>query len=267
MTATVPWGMDPGVYSLTVTNPDGGSGSLSAAYTVQAGIGQWNAGDLFGGQMQQLLMKPDDPDTLYATAYGVNGLFRSDDAGEHWAFVSDKIWANNNDIAVDPLHPDWLYVFTPSGLMRSQDEGDTWTTLMDDEWPDGRALNAYPQVYVSPYEDATHPQALFVSAYEGYVVPPASGPKGLIKSTDGGQTWTIVQSLAGVPVQDIAFDPNDHAHLVLVTSDMRVYQSSDWGDTWTQVTTSGLTPTSLGTRRIDHLRSRAAARCGSTPAH
>ena len=30
LTATVPWGMDPGVYTLTVVNPDGGTGSLTA---------------------------------------------------------------------------------------------------------------------------------------------------------------------------------------------------------------------------------------------
>jgi photosystem II stability/assembly factor-like uncharacterized protein len=246
LTATVPWGMDPGTYDLTVANPDGGVGSLSSAYTVGAGIGQWNAGALFGGQLQQLFMKPGGPNTLYATAYGVIGLFRSTDAGEHWAFVSDKPWANNNAVAIDPLHPDWLYVFTPSGLMRSQDEGDTWTTLMDNKWPDGSDLWGYPQVYVSPYQDATHPQALFVSSCAAYVAPQPTAPKGLIKSTDGGATWSIVPSLEGVPVQDVAFDPNDPSHMVLVTSDTQVYQSSDWGDTWTQVTTSGLTQSSLG---------------------
>ena len=247
LTATVPWGMDPGTYDLTVTDPDGGSGSLSGAFTVGAAIGKWNPGDLYGGQMQQLLMKPGDPDTLYATAYGVIGLFRSSDAGAHWAFVSDKPWANNNNITVDPLHPDWLYVFAPNGLMRSQDEGDTWTTLpMGNQWPNGSDLGAYPQVYVSPDKDATHPQALFVSACEEYVDPPATGPKGLIKSIDGGANWAIVQSLKGVPVQAVAFDPNDHSHMVLVTSDVKLYTSSDWGDSWTQVTTSGLTPSSLG---------------------
>ncbi len=127
---------------------------------------------------------------------------------------------------------------------------------MPNKWPDGRALQAYPQVYVSPYQDATHPQALFVGSCEKYVIPDATGPKGLIKSTDGGATWTIVPSLEGVPVQDIAFDPNDHSHLVLVTSDRQVYTSSDWGDSWTQVTTTGLTPSSLGLGRIDHLQSR-----------
>ncbi len=252
LTATVPWGINPGTYGLTVVNPDGGN-TLPSAFTVGAGIGQWNPGDLFGGQMQQLLMKPrdpmkpGDPITLYATAYGVMGLFRSTDAGDHWTFVSDQPLVNNNNIAVDPLHPDWLYVFTPSeGLKRSQDDGDTWTTLMPGTWPDGRVLQAYPQVYVSPYEDATHPQALFVSSCEGYVDPEPAGPKGLIKSTDGGLHWTIVQDLEGVPVQAIAFDPNDHSHMVLVTSDMGVYTSSDWGDTWTEIATSGLTLSSLG---------------------
>ena len=200
--------------------------------------------------MQQLLMKPGDPpnnNTLYAAAYGVRGLFRSTDAGEQWAFVTDKVSANANGSALDPLHPDWLYVFS-NGLLRSQDEGDTWTTSMPNKWPDpdGRDLQAYPQVFVSPYQDADHPQALFVSSCARYVIPEATGPEGLIKSTDGGKNWTIVPSLEGVPVQCIAFDPNDHSHMVLVTSDTQVYASSDWGDTWTPVATSGLTPSTLG---------------------
>ena len=34
LTATVPWGLDPGVYTLTVVNPDTQSGSLPDAFTV-----------------------------------------------------------------------------------------------------------------------------------------------------------------------------------------------------------------------------------------
>jgi hypothetical protein len=220
LTATLPWGVNPGSYDLKVTNPDGGNVTLAGAFTVEAGIGQWNAGTLYGGEVQQLFMKPGVPSTLYATAYGVIGLFRSTDAADHWTFVNDKVWANNNEIAADPLHPDWLYAFTPFGLMRSQDEGTTWTTLKDNKWPDGRDIQS-PQVFVSPYEGASHPQALFVSSYENYGTP-GSGALGLIKSTDGGATWTVVPSLAGVSVQDLAFDPNDHAQLVAVTSDMKI---------------------------------------------
>ena len=95
LTATVPWGIDPGIYQLTVVNPDGGSGSLPGAFTVTRGLGTWNGGDLFGGDVRQIMMKPGDPDTLYAVAYGVVGLFRSRDAGEHWAYVSDVVGINN----------------------------------------------------------------------------------------------------------------------------------------------------------------------------
>ena len=81
LTATVPWGLDPGTYTLTVVNPDGGTATLASAFTVTQGIGQWNGGNLFGGEVRQILMKPDDPNTLYAPAYGITGLFRSEDAG------------------------------------------------------------------------------------------------------------------------------------------------------------------------------------------
>ena len=244
LTATVPWGMDPGTYALTVTNPDGGSATLPAAFTVTPGLGAWNGGDLYGGDVSQILMKPSDPSTLYAASYGIIGLFRSDDAGEHWALVSDQVVISNGRYAIDALHPDWVYGFDLHGLWRSQDEGDTWTTLMPNKWPDGRDIQS-PQVFVSPYDDATHPQALFVSSSESYGAT-TSGALGLIRSTDGGATWTIVKSLEGVSVQAIAFDPNDHAHLVLVTSDMKVYTSGDWGATWTEVATSGLSASSLG---------------------
>jgi photosystem II stability/assembly factor-like uncharacterized protein len=235
--ATVPWGLNPGVYALAVVNPGGDSTTLPGAFTVTPGIGQWNAGDLFGGQIVQLLMKPGDANTLYALASGVIGLFRSVDAGEHWTLASNKVWANNTELAVDPLHPDYVYAFTPSGFMRSQDDGSTWTTLTANKWPDGRDLRS-PQVYVSPYEALpARPQALFVSSSEAYGNPSATGAMGLIKSTDGGSNWTIVPGLEGIPVQDIAFDPSNPSHVVAVTSDAQVYQSFDWGDSWTRVTT------------------------------
>jgi photosystem II stability/assembly factor-like uncharacterized protein len=241
LTAAVPWGVDPGTYPLTVVNPDGGSGSRASAFTVTQGLGKWNAGDLFGGVIDQLLMKPEDPNTIYARAFDIVGLLRSDDAGEHWAFVSDKAWANGNDYATDPNNPDWLYAFAPNGLMRSTDEGDTWATLpMGNKWPDGRDVNA-PQVYVSPHD----PQVLFISSSSGYGGAD-TGAMGLIKSTTGGATWSIETSMEGIPVQDVAFHPTDPLKMVLVTSDGRVFQSADGGDTWNVVTKPLIT--SLGLR-------------------
>jgi len=39
LTATVPWGLDAGIYTVTVTNPDGGAAWLTNAFTVEQAIG------------------------------------------------------------------------------------------------------------------------------------------------------------------------------------------------------------------------------------
>ena len=235
LTATVPWGMDPGVYALAVTGA-GGAGILPAAFTVTAGIGRWNAGDLFGGEVRQLLMRPGDPSTLYASSYNITGLFRSKDAGEHWSHVGVQIMVGNSRFAVDGQHPGRLYAYSWDGLYRSADDGDTWTLLTTDPWP-GKPELQFPQVFVSPYESLPeHPQPLFVGSYESYGVPGATGVLGLVRSTDGGATWAVVSDLSGVPVQDMAFDPSDHAHVVAATSNGEIWQSSDWGAHWEKTT-------------------------------
>jgi photosystem II stability/assembly factor-like uncharacterized protein len=230
LTATVPWGLDPGVYPLTVVNPDGGSVTLPNAYTVTPGIGQWNGGNLFGGDVHQVLMKPGDPSTLYAPANGLRGLFRSKDAGASWQYTGGGLDLAGK-LAVDAQHPDWLWAYASPGVVCSKDEGDTWTTVPA-PWPDGRQINN-GQVYPSPHD----PQVLFVSShYDSIAGGSAGGAQGLIRSTDGGVSW---QTVSGLPdpasVEDVAFDPNNAAQMVLVTQDARVYHSADKGVTWIQV--------------------------------
>ena len=241
LTATVPWGMVPGVYPLTVVNPDAGTATpLAGAFTVSQGIGQWNGGDLFGGQVSQILLKPGNSNTLYALAYGV-GFFRSRDAGEHWTLITGNV-AGNAIFSVDPLHPTWVYGSEWDGLYRSQDDGDTWTKLTG-TWPDGRSID-YGEVYPSPHD----PQVVFVRCAAAYL-PGAgtrrpsvagarastAGAQGLIKSTDGGATWKIVADMEGIAVQDVAFDPADSLQMVLATQSGQVFRSTDGGDHWGEV--------------------------------
>ena len=231
LTATVPWGMDPGSYALTVTNPDGGSASLSAAFTVTPGLGRWNGAALYGGDVRQIVMKPGDPDTLYAPAYGLVGLFRSTDAAATWQYVGGDVKLGNNDLAADPQHPDWLWAYTAAGVERSTDQGATWTTIREHTWPDGRPI-AHGQVYPSPSD----PQVVFVSSYyEPLESGSADDARGLIRSRDGGAHWTIVADLADASVVDMAFDPTNASRMALMTQDARVFLSSDAGGTWNQV--------------------------------
>jgi hypothetical protein len=50
LTATVPWGLDPGVYTVTVANPGGESGILTYIFIVTHGIGVWASGGSGGAR-------------------------------------------------------------------------------------------------------------------------------------------------------------------------------------------------------------------------
>lgn len=226
LTATVPWHLEAGVYTLTVTNPDGGTGLLTQAFTVTQGVGEWNNGALYGGEVRQVMLKPGDPNTVYARAFGV-GLFRSQDAGESWRVIRNDLHGNSYSV-LDPLHPTWVYTADDSAVFRSVDEGDTWTTLVD-IWPDGTPLDI-GRIYPSPH----NAQVIFVSSctYPGL---PSTGALGLMQSSDGGMSWTVVADLAGVTVQDVAYHPTDPLQMVLGTQTGQVYKSTDGGGHWSEV--------------------------------
>jgi photosystem II stability/assembly factor-like uncharacterized protein len=133
----------------------------------------------------------------------------------------------SNDFVSDPNYPSRLYSYRAYGLLRSEDEGDTWTLILN-HWPDGEQLGE-GQVYVSP-QDA---QTLFFSsaiAWDGIYA------LGLIKSTDGGVSWGIVADMEGTSVRTLAFNSENPQEMVLGTSDGRVFQSTDGGDQWNEVT-------------------------------
>lgn len=82
-----------------------------------------------------LAIAPSDPKRLYATVAMSSGklsVYRSDDAGENWAQITDDPRASGRigggDLAVpkvDPKNPDMVYVAS-TVTMRSVDGGKTW---------------------------------------------------------------------------------------------------------------------------------------------
>jgi photosystem II stability/assembly factor-like uncharacterized protein len=226
LTASVLWGMEPGFYPLTVTNPDGSSANLTGAYTVTSGIGRWNGGDLFGGTVNHLLSKPGDANTLYAEAQGA-GLFRSRDAGETWTFVNVACSGLGGSISIDLHHPDRLYIVR-GHICQSDDEGDTWS-VGSNQWPDGRQMSE-AQVFVSPL----NAQLLFLGS--AIHADGTMDALGLSRSTDDGATWNIVSDLEGISIRTLAFHPSDAQKMALGTSTGRVYESSDGGAHWNEMT-------------------------------
>jgi hypothetical protein len=211
LTAHVPWGLDPGVYTLAVTNPGGETGSLPNAFTVTQGFGVWNTGQLYGGRVSQVEVHPNNPQMVYALVPEV-GLFRSDDGGDHWSLKTRvPIYA---DLAIDPLPPYYLYM---GDSMRSDDAGDTWTRL--ENLPE----NAGPIFHVHPLVPGT----LYTSDWW-------PGLCGVWKSSDYGQTWmeiTASDGLTNTCVTKIVFHPTN-PDVAVAVAEWPLFYTDDGGDTW-----------------------------------
>jgi photosystem II stability/assembly factor-like uncharacterized protein len=215
LTATIPWGLDPGVYTVTVTNPGGESGMLSNAFTLTQGIGVWNGTRLYGGSVNEVAINPLIPETVYAVSHDV-GMFRSEDGAETWTLqgAAGGEYSVRN-LAIDPISPTVMYMYMPWDLHRSDDGGDTWTSL-----------DAPGDI---PFPHPTDSGTLFVSN-------PGEGESGLWKSTDYGQTWlTVTTGLTDTRVNNLVFDPTNPLTIYVGTELGNIFVSPDGGASWSFV--------------------------------
>lgn len=130
-----------------------------------------------------------------------------------------------NTIIKDPNNPQTLYVGAPAGgIWKSTDDGANWTPLSDD----------LPQIGVSGIAiDPNDSNTIYIAtgdddAGDSYSV-------GVMKSTDGGQTWntTGLSYLWTLykTTNEIFIDPIDSSHIWVASSD-GLQKSEDGGDTW-----------------------------------
>jgi photosystem II stability/assembly factor-like uncharacterized protein len=214
LTATVPWGLDPGVYTLTVENPDGGSAGLTDAFTVTEAIGVWNAAELYGGGIDSIVVNPVTPTTLYAASRDV-GLFRSHDGGDHWAYVYAP---SAYKVVVDPFTPTTIYWIDEraSWVIRSDDEGETWEPISE-HLADGR-------------------QALFHHPTETdtiYIAVSGAQPEDSLRwSTNRGETWLTLTKRLTDSALALAFHPIDPMTMAVGTEGGHVFSSTDGGASW-----------------------------------
>jgi len=219
LTATVPWGLDPGVYTLTVTNPDGQSGSRPNAFTVTQGIGVWTGGGgPYGGSVDSLAINPNITTTLYAAANEF-GLFRSRDGGENWELA--LMVGNSPRVDISPLSPNTAYAGSfHKGLYRSDDGGDTWIPLsiadLEESW-----------AYFRPFAHPTFSQTVYVAIECG------EGCGGVWKSEDRGQHWiSQTHNLTDTQVTSLAFHPTDPLTMYVGTYNGNVFRSTNGGESW-----------------------------------
>ncbi|HET7459315.1 MAG TPA: hypothetical protein VFJ74_16815 [Gemmatimonadaceae bacterium] len=120
---------------------------------------------------------PSDPRRLYAIvdAKGkLGGLYRSDDAGEHWRIANgdDRLWGRGgdfNEVRVDPKNADVIYVANVV-TWKSTDGGATFTALRGAPGGDD-----YHRLWIDPTDSRT----ILLTSDQGALV-----------TVNGGETWS-----------------------------------------------------------------------------
>jgi photosystem II stability/assembly factor-like uncharacterized protein len=191
----------------------------ASAGVALAGVGSWGpARGPYGGDIDNLLVDPQTPSTLYATAFS-GGIFKSTDSGADWArigFPGEII----DGLVQAPNAPQTLYaaVFL-EGVWKTSDGGRTWQRagLKD---TDVSTLAA----------DPSNPQIVYagMSAY--------SDVHGLFETTDGGATWKQAGITDKAELSDLQVDPSNPSLLYTISGGKSLLTSHDAGATWSVVT-------------------------------
>ena len=121
-------------------------------------------------------ISPSNPDRIYATvdARENGGVYRSDDAGEHWYLVhtNHRVWGRGGDFAelkVHPKNPDIVFSGNIAAY-KSMDGGYTWTSIKGAPGGDD-----YHRIWINPI----HPDIMLFAADQGATI-----------TVNGGKTWS-----------------------------------------------------------------------------
>lgn len=174
--------------------------------------------------------------------YG-DGIYKSSDGGNSWKNMGLKASEHISEIEIHPENSDVIWVAAQGplwkkggerGFYKSTDGGKTWKrTLGNNEWTGATEIEVDPRNPDVIYA-ATWDRHRTVAAYLG------GGPgSGIHKSTDGGETWTKLNS--GLPKGNMAkiglslAPQNPNILYAAIELDRRtggVYKSKDRGATW-----------------------------------
>jgi photosystem II stability/assembly factor-like uncharacterized protein len=215
-----------------------------------------------------LTIDPHNPDIIWAGTQGTRGLFKSVDGGKTWIpkdkGVTEPFAATFRGFTVDPRTSDIVYAageypgttdptqsyglqftYAKGMVYKSVDAGENWTAV----WH-GDAVARY--IWIDP----RNPDVLYVST--GFIdrEPMNSDPKtmnpggvGILKSTDGGRTWQVLNKANGLGnlyVTSLAMNPQSPDILLAGTGSLSykfddssgVYLTADGGNHWQKTLTA-----------------------------
>ncbi len=224
MASTLYFGTDEGV--VTVTSQDGQSWQVE-----NHGLKDWS--------VLKAVSVPSAPNRVYAGTRG-DGVWLSEDAGKTWIkpCYGKPGPGKVRCLTIDPHDSNTIYAGTePIDVFVSRDSAKSWTRLNSlREVPFVETIT-YPVPTVEPHVrdiavDPKDSKTIYVALQVGY----------MLKSTDGGQSWKLLDKGLDADVHTIVIDPTNTNHIFIATGghDCRqgrskgraLYMSNDAGHSW-----------------------------------
>ena len=180
-------------YTLGASAP-GAAGATSTAFNVKTtGWVPVNAG-LSGGQINDVLLDPKHPATLYAATRD-NGVWKSIDGGATWLRASIGLPArvSVDALGIDPVTTTTLYAtLGTQGIYKTSDGGNAWqqsSSLAAGSGAPGAAVVV----------DPAHPMTVYA----------AGESRSILRTSNGGTSWSSIATNAvyGVRTSSIAVHP------------------------------------------------------------
>jgi acetyl esterase/lipase len=210
-----------------------------------------------------LTIDPHNYDTVWAGTQLIGHIYRSTDAGQNWVARDNGIISDGRSvrgITIDPNNPNIIYAglevsstawygemlvggfdLTKGEVYKSTDAGQSWSRIWE-----GNNLARY--IWVDPRNS----NRLYVStgifdrdAADSDKSAGIGGGVGVLRSDDGGQTWTELneaQGLNGRYIPSLFMHPENPDILIAATSYLSaehgVFATYDGGDNWQKVLAS-----------------------------
>lgn len=189
--------------------------------------------------VSKIAVLPARPNAVFAGTRG-DGVWMSEDFGKSWKkpCYGKPGPGKVRCVTLDPHDPNRVYAGTePIDVFVSRDAGKNWSRL-ESVWkvPSVESVD-YPVATVEPHVrditiDPKSPNTIYAALQVGF----------MLKSTDGGRSWKLLNRGLDADVHTIAVDPRNPNALFIATGghDYRkgvapgraLYKSADGGETW-----------------------------------
>jgi photosystem II stability/assembly factor-like uncharacterized protein len=160
-----------------------------------------------------LVINTITPNTLYAGTH--RGVFKSTDGGEIWTSANNGLTELSvNSLAIDPVNPSTIYAGAFSKVFKSIDDAASWTPA-----------TAGPPQILSLAVAPSNPSILYAGV---------DGGLGLLRSLDGGKTWTFINNglPGGIQVTAVAIDPINGNTVYIGAANGGVWKTTNGGTNW-----------------------------------